>query len=669
MLKSLIAAAVIVVLLLAGRAVLDSPPAPEVSRPAGPAEQAESDSAPALQLPPTDAALDAVVSPSRAALTPDSADAAPEPKTATFKGAVIIHDVEGNVLSTSANGTLTASLSYDRTGTKVEIDVSSGAFALAFEQGADGIWIHPGETAKGMKFTAGAKPEDLELEVNGGEFEVLGDLVVMESPSSTAAVREWQVPLDQGGTELHLRTIPPFTLNVVDAKNPSVLLADVEVLAARGQTDSFPLGGGRSRTALASAQASPLTLTPSAKQAREKEVLCFVRAPGFAWNAVPLNLSSGGERTVALETGGDLMVQIQGEVPSKARLRIYPDGARSPLSDLPIKKDEELVLEGLGLGNVTARIEIGLYFRRPIVLAEEQVLIQPRSRASVLLIPSEVEVAEPVEVSGEFVLPREWQLEDAVVTVGRSSPSTGGKHENSRFFLRQLSAETSRPDVYPFSLGLLVPGTYVATLSGLRLSWEIEVPTTELTDLRLEVPPPVNVTVTVRDSITGEVSDLIESVHWEPKFDGRRNSSRYAQVSRNETTKRFDLRVPAGPVIVGASHRQIQRSAQTIEATDGLEVELEVRRIPLARMEFQHEGRRIPWPEDFNFDRACRPMDGEGEIVRRGSTKTGVTFSVSEPGRYRVTLPKLEGFAPHEPIEIDMTPEEIQNVIIELTES
>lgn len=666
MLKRLAALAVLAIVVVALRTAFQEDPVLDEGTPPAPEEQAESALEPELSPMAASSGGPGPRTPAQTASQGASLPAENAPTGATFQGKVTVYDIDGNVLSNTANGKLIATLGRDRTSMKIEVDVKSGEFALALGRGDGGTWLHPLKSEKDMRFLAGAEPEELLLKIRGCEAEDLGQLVLIEGTSSPSVLRDKLIPLDPEGTELHLRTIPPFTLHVVDAKNRSIQLKDVEVLDASRGRNYLIQGEDLSRAVMVRTQASPFPLTPSLDQARTSKVECLVRAPGFAWKTVGLNLSSGGERTVALESGGDLKILVQGDLPEKARLRLYPDGERWPASDLSIETDAELVLEGLETGSFTARLEVGSALRRPLVLAEQQVSIQAGSMADIILTPVPPDFPASVEVSGTFRLPVAWELQEAYVTIVRTSPPTGSPEERSHFQLSKLRPDPGSPGVYPFSFGKLVPGTYVASLSDVGQAWEVEVPTTGLTDLRLDVPPPVQVTVAVRDSATGEISELAQRLRWEPKFDGHRNSSRFAQAARDEATKRFRLTVPEGPVSVGASHRQLARNELTFEAKDGLEVELLVQRIALAKIVLQHEGRTIPWPEDYDFDHSCRHIDGEGKILMRGAGSTGARFTVSEPGRYRVTLPKVEGFLLPEPVEMELSPEEPREITVEL---
>ncbi|QDV10134.1 hypothetical protein Poly30_56960 [Planctomycetes bacterium Poly30] len=488
----------------------------------------------------------------------------------------------------------------------------------------------------------------------------------MESPTSARVLREQRLEFSADGAVLHVRTVPPLTLNVVDAADRSVGLENVEVVAARGQSDGFLIGAGAARPSLASAQDSPAVLMPGLDQARVPSLRCFVRAPGFAWNSIEVDLSSGGERTIALDRGGEMEVLIQGEAPREARLRIYREGERLAISDLPLQRDERFQLLGLPLGPMVARIQMGSAYRPEIVLAEANVVIQTGSRASVLLVPRTFEAPETVAVAGELILPSSWELEDAMLRLVRVSPSTGSDREHDLFRLNQLRPVVSQPERYPFTAEALVPGDYVATLTELEFRKFFVVPPEGLRDLRIEIPPPVQVTVTVRDSVSGEISDLVEHLSWHQAYDGPSSFAIHPTVQRNETTRQFDLTVPACAITVGLGGPQVARHHLTFDAEEGRNVELEARRIALARVELQCEGRTIPWPGEFRWEGACVHLEGDGEVSMRGTTKSGVTFNVTEPGRYRLTLPDVEGFALHEPIEIDMSIDEIQDVIVDL---
>ena len=75
----------------------------------------------------------------------------------------------------------------------------------------------------------------------------------------------------------------------------------------------------------------------------------------------------------------------------------------------------------------------------------------------------------------------------------------------------------------------------------------------------------------------------------------------------------------------------------------------------------------MAWPSDFDWSTAVIPLNGEGELTYRGTNRGGVRFGVTQPGRYRFTPPKVEGFRLPEPFEIEMTVDKESSVVVELT--
>ncbi|QDV10131.1 RNA polymerase sigma factor RpoE [Planctomycetes bacterium Poly30] len=155
MLKGLAALATVAVLVLAGREFMDAGVAHEVA-PTAIAAESEDPTGPAA--PDRLEAIEADVSLASKVRTeaPVSTETEmPAPTIATLTGQVVVHDIDGTVVTTTVTGTLEAALYFDRTGRGgITVHVQGGQFSLSLTRGADGAWLAPGQAAAPMSFTA-----------------------------------------------------------------------------------------------------------------------------------------------------------------------------------------------------------------------------------------------------------------------------------------------------------------------------------------------------------------------------------------------------------------------------------------------------------------------------------------------------------------------------------
>ena len=100
-------------------------------------------------------------------------------------------------------------------------------------------------------------------------------------------------------------------------------------------------------------------------------------------------------------------------------------------------------------------------------------------------------------------------------------------------------------------------------------------------------------------------------------------------------------------------------------AADGLEVTFEVRLRPTIQIELHSGEQVLPWPTGHQWE--VEPIDGDGYLNSWGSGGSGYWFGVSEPGRYSVKIPTIDGFLPHEPIEVELLRGKREKQTVELT--
>ncbi len=603
----------------------------------------------------------------------ESIDTAGSPTAAaidvpTLAGRLILHDVDGTPLPGVYDGSLQLSLFCNGAGQGgVSVEVAASEFTLALAQDSAQGWTLPSWNRSSAFFSRGCEPSTLRAWIEGGELEGLGVFVMLEEEGGAHSRREHiETRFDEPSIELHAQVVPPFTLHVEDAANRNHALHDIDIVVKRRlMPDAFPPRPSENAAVLKTTGSSPITIHPTVDEARKRSVNCYVRSSGFAWTPVELNLASGGERTVTLGRGGSLDVRIQGELPKGAEFRIYRDGESRPVVSRDRPQGTEFTYTNLPTGELVARVELGPWYDERIVLAEQAVRIEPGALVHCVLVLEDHEPPALVQVLGTLRVPTSWDMASPMLFIERVSPTVGSDREQMAFHGVRLPKVEGQLGLFSFDTGGLIPGEHVAMIHELALQIPFTVPEAGLPHLILTVPEPVSVSVLVHDGASGETAKYAEHLSWRTDWPELSGFCPLVTATRTEGDSAFHVRVPRGPVRFHVSGLHCTQGSAVVDATEGLTVELEVRRTATARVDLMAAGKPVAWPSSFPLIVVGIHSGAYSETT--GTTQTGRQFSVTTEDRYRVSLPQIDGFAPLEPLELDMRPgDPEQKVTVEL---
>jgi hypothetical protein len=442
-------------------------------------------------------------------------------------------------------------------------------------------------------------------------------------------------------------------------------LDDVTVLrAAKWPREDLthPGGSGEGRVIVRSA-ASPVTLPASAERPSCRTLL--VGAPQHAWARVELHREPGGERLVRLEPGASLEVVIAGSDPAvRVVLRVSRAGAesRKPLAELDPPARGATRLDGLPAGRLRVALEIGDWWREPRVLAEAEVELRPGETTPLTLRPEAVEVPALAPLSGLVVIPEAWEIDQPFLSVHLRDPLLAGGRET----VYPRLVETDDPEIWRFDAGDVQPGRYRAEVH--ECPWEVVfvVPPGGLSGLRIEVPPPGRVVVTVLDAATGEPADLPD-IDWHPRRPEPDMGGGVGSAERDPGTGRYVFRAPQGEVVLGVvtdGWRVVQKTVTVGPGTT--EATLRVSRTGGSiRLTVREGEAAVPWR--FEWKVRIEAVGGPGRVVGGSYDSEAHVAELSHEGLYRVRFPTLPGFEPVPPVEVrvrsgEVTPLEIRLV-------
>lgn len=587
----------------------------------------------------------------------------PEPEAANEEivgvaGTVVVLGGEP-VAASMINGVMEVTVWGERSGTPIDVSVKNGAFELAFApEGEDRLLSLQGNR------TIQADTGGLQMDFSEPSFNELGTVLIAQEAGAAAPGESARVPFGTSDAVVYVVRAPLTRLRVVD-KQTGTPLSGVQVVGIGNwemEEARHPMGLGAEP--LTEETQSPVTLHPPRSLATSTSINALVSADGYAWASVTLDLWSGGERTVELERGGTLRVSIDGQVPRSGRLRLYATPPGAPIHEMKVPAGKPVVYEDLAAGEYDVRLELGDWYQDPKRLCGQKVIVEANGDVSVDLAFAPVVAAPKAKASGVLVIPFGWDLGSFYAMTELLGASSDGSEQRHVIRQRDLTAVPGQPGSFSFAIPPREVGRYEFDLSPLGWKQIYDLPPEGRTDLRFQLPEPVEFTVRVLDAATGDPAD-VESVSWNPVWPKEAHGGSLMTENNPESPGLFRFHVTQGEVNVSCWELGYTGSSKTLDARNTSEVTLELTRSSSATLVLRDGDQTVPWPEAAEYD--IEPVDGgDGHYNSSGSADGVRWFGVSKPGRYRIALPELNGFESQEPIEFEMLKGERIELIIEL---
>lgn len=534
----------------------------------------------------------------------------------------------------------------------------------------------------------------------GGTHVVLG--------GRPAAVRD-SVPITAGTTPvLRARFIEPIRLHVVDAVTRSEL-DDVVV----GHSNDFerwklnhPIRLSAEETVVVHAM-SPLTLAPALENG---VVLCedryWVGARGHAWSQTKIRFDATADVVVPLAPSAALVVEIDGVLPRRSPAEI--EAANRPalldpaLSDQAPKvpqietpqddPDALLRISVLPPNPVDAtprrvfesRAQLGETRVDDLAPGEIEVTVEtdtdpPRiaGTATTTLIAGEtrivslhvtdVQPAAKVPLAGRLLLPDCWRQKGVTLDIDSAGSRPVLDFASVEIALHEMTEVPDRPGTWLWRSSPVVPGRYRITIQPTGFARVIEVGTSGCEDLELVVRDAAKIRVQFLARENGEVV-RVEQPIWigapEPTApDAKRDSSRIP-LEPDADGVGFHGKVPVGPArfrFFSKSWMPVDRDATYTVHAGEQDLVVAVIRVQGTTFRFRidHEPALAPdgSPIDGRWLMQLEWTTAGGKDLRPTrwiESGAGVTYVVPEAGRYRVTIPKLPGYAAVAPIDVEV---------------
>lgn len=387
----------------------------------------------------------------------------------------------------------------------------------------------------------------------------------------------------------------------------------------------------------------------------------YAHVPGYAWGHVDVDPREGGVLPILLRPGGRLVVRTKGSrPPATAFLRVRRDGASMPCAEANLSSAAEYDFDGMIPGEYRVTVESTPWWNDPEPLAAGHVaLIAGATKIVELEIPAPSPITT-VPLQGIVFLPREWKRRDFTLLVELVD------HSRPRLVVGDSAIESfpDDPESFRFDAGFLVPGRYEIRVSPHHWVLVHDVGPTGDLACRIEIPPPTHVSVRALDALTGEPAK-IAGITWSVPHPEVTTGGPLENVSRDPQSGRFEFDCATATIelqIWEDGYSFLNELHSLVPGTNEITVHL----TPSCGLDLslRCDGRPVLFPRGFDVE--LTPVSGTGEVVAASYNDERQRRVVDVPGRYRVTIPAIQGYLPVEPFELDIAPGKFVKHVIEL---
>lgn len=513
------------------------------------------------------------------------------------------------------------------------------------------------------------------LKVLSGSQIVVSELLLDGAPA---------VPLMQGprpATEdypmlVHVRRPPRLVFEVIDAERGFHIDRVTAVTGATmyvGETTIYSKGAYPNGTypflqemhTLFEGERSPIVLEDKAATTSRSVRLYFV-SPGYAWKPVGVDLSDSRLHEVKLDRGASAEIFLQGPAaPREAYLRLWV-GAEEGRPDLMrrIGEQDRFLLEGLRAGEHVLRVDFQPWQKEPTMLARTSFIADPDEPASLVVTLDATAMPRRSPLSGTLRLPAYWRNSPRSVLALETLyiVRSGDRITNSRARLQRLAfkeMEQVSDELFRWDAGEVWTGRYDIYLPAPYIGIVVDVGPGGVGDAHLEVPPPGELLVEVVDHDTGRPMDEVD-VFWSPvsEVGARERHLPFDETLGRDEQGQLKVTAPIGEIEVSIRAEGYSESAQRaqVRAEPSRFTFLAQRQIEL-RLEFRSSNLRVTPPltlRSLVVERLGGVEEPDRAPKRVGYRVDEDVLVLDDAGRYRLTFPELEGYAPVAPQELDV---------------
>ncbi len=394
-----------------------------------------------------------------------------------------------------------------------------------------------------------------------------------------------------------------------------------------------------------------------------------IRAPGYAWHRLDIDPTRGGERELVLLAGGDLTVKVRGRRRGGNWLRVR-DGEGCPITE---RRPPPTIVRGLPPGSHRVTIESGEPDRNPLVHASGTALIQAGEMTTAWLQAAEEPAAVPVPMAGTLVVPEAWGLEEIDLVITFLDRPVGPERRPLVIRRERLAPVKGERGTWRWDAGRVQPGLYHLRVEPSGLGAYLMIPAWGNPELRVEIPPPGELTLRLLDGATDHPIDGKYLCWFLPRPPGERSMEDIGRSSKREgvlvraaARGLFRFRAPEGEIHVWAQAgpRYPSRHERVMVAKGQSSATLRLMRRTAVAVRLLDRGEPLPCEVRWNI--SARSPQGGGPTGSTGRLGDARMLDLPAPGRYAISIQRLEGH-PTPPVTwIDVSEGEIVELELEL---
>lgn len=294
---------------------------------------------------------------------------------------------------------------------------------------------------------------------------------------------------------------------------------------------------------------------------------------------------------------------------------------------------------------------------RPLLLAHAEILVAEGDVTRVTLDLSRFEDSRTrVPFSGTVYCSDAWGSKSPSL---RFDPMMKGSAAIDEFNLRDLVRVDARPGLYRFDAGRVLCGAYILTVSNCDYRQLIDTGPDGTDHAEIVIADPADVVIHVVDDDVGRPLEFENGLYWwyrRPDCGGATGQ----ECDWDESIHAARMRAPAGDLELSLSSKQAREfeiaGSRFIQVSPGSnDFTVRLRTVAFVGLRATIDGVGAPWPEPETARfTSLEASDDPGSLSRPWeSSETELGFYVGTSRRYRVHVPKLPGFDPVVPFEVE----------------
>ena len=477
--------------------------------------------------------------------------------------------------------------------------------------------------------------------------------------------------------------LPDAELRVVDHVTGSAL-SGIRVLPGDGDPKQAHPGPHSPSAFIARADASPLKLPPN-----RRIQPYWVTAKGYGWSFIRVDHETGGEWLVRLESAGNLVVQVDGDVESyliqsvNAYIRVYRAGTVELAASSDLSSEHRF--NGLAAGNYDVRVELNSTHEEDANLGFTEIDVTHGTTAVARI---ELRVQERIEgkvgVTGDVILPKKYATLGLVPSL-RVQPVDGlalRPGDLRRFvfpsktlplrFIDAFSVESTPmqgrysgkdgAEIFRWEADLSA-GDYLLVVEPFQYGVEQSISATHDSKVIITVPELFPITVRAIDSRTRKTIDGA-TVRWSRTF-AEGEAGGWVEADLGDGVDPPDIYLAAGAVTVSTKAPGYADSFSDVLIGSGIDqVTHEMSPCFSRDIVLMYEGAVVPWADEV----VCRfrPLGSENSQPTTNPGDGTMQACFLEHGLHEILIGKIKGFREIAPVMVDVIEGDRSSVIVEL---